>query len=87
MDLADYEGRYYSEELEAFYTIAVEDGALRLRHRRFPDAVPLAHQSGDAVTGGFPVVQVAFERDEAGRVVGLRAGNGRTRDVRFERVE
>jgi hypothetical protein len=87
VDFADYAGRYFSEELETFYTLTVVDDELRLHHRRFPGPITLTHQSGEVFTGGFPVARVEFERDDAGRVVALRAGNGRTRDVRFARVE
>jgi CubicO group peptidase (beta-lactamase class C family) len=85
-DLGAFAGRYYSEELETAYTIAVEDGSLVLRHRRLND-IPLTHTRGDTFSGSFPVAEVAFERSEAGQVTGLRAGSGRTRDVWFERQD
>lgn len=82
--LGDYVGRYFSEELETFYDLAIEEGKLVLSQRRFGD-VPLSHTSGEKFTGGFPVATVDFERDAQGRVTGLRAGNGRARDIWFER--
>jgi CubicO group peptidase (beta-lactamase class C family) len=86
-ELAAYTGRFYSTELETFYEVALEDDGLVLRQRRFADDVELRPgQQEDAFTGGFPVTEVAFERDDAGTVTGLRAGNGRSRDVWFERV-
>ena len=85
-DLASIAGRYHSEELDATYTLAVEDGALMLRHRRFPAPIPLVHRAGDAFSASFPISTVDVERDADGRVTGLRVGNGRTRDVRFVRM-
>ncbi len=86
VDLADYAGRYYSEELETFYTLALQDGRLVAQHRRFDDDVPLTHTRGDEFSGGFPLATVAFER-EGDQLTGFRAGNGRARDIWFERVE
>lgn len=85
-DRAAIAGRYHSDELDATYTLAVEDGALVLRHRRFPAPIPLAHRAGDAFSASFPISTVDVERDADGRVTGLRVGNGRTRDVRFARM-
>ena len=85
--LTDYAGRYFSDELEAFYTLAVEDGELTMMNRRLEKPVPLAHGTGDAFVGGFPIASLEFERDASGAVTGFRAGNGRTRDVRFERMD
>src|SRR5690606_16788698 len=35
VDLSSFAGRYFSEELETFYDLSVEDGKLVIRHRRF----------------------------------------------------
>ncbi|MEL6615352.1 MAG: serine hydrolase [Bacteroidota bacterium] len=85
--LADYTGRFFSEELEVFYTISETDGELHLMHRRMEEPVGLEHNSGDGFTGGFPIATLDFERDDAGQVTGFHAGNGRTRGVWFEKVE
>ena len=86
-ELAAYAGRYFSPEIEAFWTIEVRDGSLVAEHRRL-DPVELSPAPGDAdaFSGAFPLVTVAFERGEDGEVSGFRAGNGRTRGVWFERV-
>jgi CubicO group peptidase (beta-lactamase class C family) len=85
-DLSEYAGAYYSSELDARYEVTVEDGELTIRHRRF-GPLALTHRSRDAFgRPGFPISEVEFERDEAGRVNGLRAGNGRTRGVWFGKV-
>jgi hypothetical protein len=85
VDLAPLAGRYFSEELETFYDLAVEDGSLVVRHRRF-DPVTLAHVTEDRFTSGtFPITNLDFERNGSGRVTGFRVGNGRARDILFER--
>lgn len=82
-ELQEYEGRYYSAEIETFYDLEVEDEALQLTQRRIgTDALEPGEK--DAFSGsGF---QLSFERDRNGQIIGVYVSNGRTRDVRFERV-
>ena len=82
-DLADFAGRFFSEEIETFYTFAVEDGELVMRQRRI-GRVPLEPGEEDEFSGGgFSFV---FERDRNGEVIGFYLSNVRSRDVRFGRV-
>ncbi|MDX1673687.1 MAG: DUF3471 domain-containing protein, partial [Longimicrobiales bacterium] len=86
-ELDAYTGRYFSRELETFYTLTLEEGRLTLDHRRFDEPVRLRPGSGpDTFTGSFPVAEVEFVRDASGDVVALEASNGRTRGVRFDRM-
>ena len=82
-DLADFDGRYFSDELETFYTVVVEEEALVVKHRRMEDFRLTAGEEDRFAGGGFSFV---FERDRNGQVIGFYLANGRTRDVRFERV-
>jgi len=82
-DLADFEGRYFSEELETFYTVALEDEALVVHRRRIDDATLSAGEE-DAFSGGG--LNYSFERDRNGVVIGFYISNGRARDLRFERA-
>ncbi len=82
-DLADYTGRYYSEELETFYDFAVQESELMMRQRRLGD-VTLTPGEEDNFSGGS--FSFAFERDRNGEVIGFYLSNVRTRDVRFGRV-
>ena len=82
-DLADFAGRFYSEELETFYTFEVKEGALVMRQRRL-GRVPLTAGEEDRFSGGG--FSFAFERDDNGAVTGFRLSNVRTRDVGFGRV-
>jgi hypothetical protein len=85
VDLASFAGRYFSEELETFYDLTVEDGSLVIRHRRFGPA-KLTHTADDSFSGTLPVNQVVFRRDERGNITGFEAGNGRARGIWFEKV-
>ena len=82
---AAYAGRYFCEELETFYTLAVEDDTLKIVHRRFEVALRPGNEHEFA--GGNPVAKVEFVTDGDGAVTGFMASNGRTRDIRFTRQD
>ncbi len=82
-ELADFAGRFFSEELETFYTFKVEDESLVLYQRRL-DRAELEPGERDTFAGGD--MSFAFERDRNGQVIGFYLSNVRTRDVRFGRV-
>jgi len=87
--LAEYAGRYYSEELETFYTLRVETteegGASLVANQLRRGDFQLEWRERDAFgsTQGF---SLEFERDRNGEIVALYADAGRTRDVRFVRM-
>ena len=81
--LADFEGRYFSDEVETFYTIVMQDGELVMQQRRLDDATLTPGQPDTFSGGGFTF---RFERDRNDQVIGFYLSSGRTRDVRFGRV-
>jgi CubicO group peptidase (beta-lactamase class C family) len=81
-ELAAYAGRYFSEELQATYTLAVENGTLTV-HRRGGDPTPLRPLVRDEFSAG-PTLR--FVRDAAGAVTGFMLDAGRVRNLRFTRV-
>ena len=85
VDLTQFVGRYFSEEMETFYDLSVEGRQLVIRHRRF-GPVALTHTTGDTFSATLPVSQVVFRRDAQGVVTGFEAGNGRARDIAFKKV-
>jgi CubicO group peptidase (beta-lactamase class C family) len=82
-ELAAFEGRYFSEEIETFYTLTVEEDQLVMHHIRLDDAEMEPGERDMFSGGGFTF---SFERDRNGRVVAFYLANGRTRNVRFERI-
>ena len=84
IDLTPYVGDYFSREAEVTYSIAVEDGTLRIVDR-YGDSQPLRPAYRDAFAG--PGGMILFRRDGAGRVNGLSFSQGRVWDLRFARVE
>ena len=86
-DLVAYVGRYYSEELQTFYDVAVEDGGLVLRHIEMPEALPMQHTDGDEFSTDLIYLNtIAFERGGDGAVTGFTVSNGRTKGVLFRRM-
>ena len=84
-DLLRYAGRYFSEELETFMRIAVEDGALVV-HQLGQTPQPLRHVSGDSFSAEvFHLNEIAFQRAGNGSATAFTVSNGRTRGVLFER--
>ena len=84
--LAEYQGRYYCEELDTYYQLVVEQGKLLARHQRHSD-LPLIPSAHDAFVGGNSRAGlVQFERDQAGQVTGMNWAGNRVRHIWFERV-
>jgi CubicO group peptidase (beta-lactamase class C family) len=82
-ELEAFVGRYFSEEIETFYTISLDEDHLVVKQRRMEEA-ELSPGDADEFSGGG--LQFAFERDRNRQVIGFYLSNGRSRDVRFERM-
>lgn len=85
-DLKEYTGSYFSEEIETYYKIGLEDSTLLLQHYQIDD-YELVPADKDAFSGGFPISELAFIRGEKGEIKGFNASNGRTKNVFFDRVK
>jgi len=84
-ELAAFEGRYFSEEIETFYTVRLE-GEKLVMHQRRMGSVDLTPEKEDTFSATAIEFAISFERDRNSQVIGFYLSNGRTRDVRFERV-
>jgi len=83
--LGDYTGRYFSEELETFYSLTVKDSMLTAMHRNMED-ITLFPTAWDVFDGDVNFIgEVAFKRDAKGDVYALTISNGRTQGILFER--
>lgn len=83
-ELMGYTGRYFSDELETFYTLAVKDSFLVVQHKRMED-IKLTPAKVDTFTASFPIAELIFIRNDAGDTAALKVSNGRTREVKFEK--
>ncbi|NNU17517.1 serine hydrolase [Parvularcula sp. ZS-1/3] len=83
IDTSAYLGRYYSEELDVFFDVSTEDGALVLRHPRVGSSSLLPFTE-DVFFGDGPVQEVRFVRGPASRVSGALFSNSLADDVWFQ---
>ena len=84
--LAEFSGTFYSEEIEATYTISLKDDKLVLRRKNVDGETPLVGQFADAFaaagTGG-----IRFTRDSQNHITGFLLTTGRVRNLRFVRAQ
>jgi CubicO group peptidase (beta-lactamase class C family) len=84
-DLPQYVGVYWSDELEAQYTMAIVDGRLVARHIRLGE-ISLAPIEEDRFIGAQWFMQeVRFTRDTSGRVDGVEIGAGGMKGIVFKK--
>ena len=82
--LQEFEGDYYTEELDTTYTISVRGDGLVAQHGRHDDILLTYtddHFLGD--TWFFP--EVRFTRDDTGSVTGFKLTGNRVRNLHFEK--
>jgi len=84
--LVNYAGAYTSNELEATYTLVLDEDRLLARHMRHSDIElkPIARDefAGDQWFFG----TLAFERDGTDHITGFRLSSGRVRNILFTRT-
>ena len=82
--LAEFEGDYYTEELDTTYSIRVHENQLIAQHIRHDDIL-LTYADGHFLGDTWFFPEVHFTRDDTGRVIGFRLTGGRVRNLRFEK--
>ncbi len=82
-ELAGYAGTFYSDELQATYTLEAADGTLTLK-RRGASPQQLRPTTRDEFSAG--PMTLRFTRGADGEVTGYLLDVGRIRNLRFERV-
>ncbi len=76
-------GKFFSRELETYYTLEVRDTTLVLLIRNTKE-IELSAVKEDLYKGDiFFIGELAFQRDQTGKVTGFTAANGRTRGIEF----
>ena len=80
--LAEYVGRYRSDELDTWSVVEARGDTLRAR-MRWGEWQILSPMAKDRFT--IPGLRAEFDRDKAGRIAGFRISAGRSRNVGFTR--
>jgi hypothetical protein len=86
-DLNAYAGVYWSEELEAEYTILARDGRLYASNSHHGEFELTATTKDKFRSPKFFFQDVAFVRNPQDRVTALTVGGGRVTAIRFERKQ
>jgi len=81
--LLEFTGRFYSPELETFYTLDIKNDTLVAHHQRHDD-LKLAPYKKDGFTTNF-LGNLEFTRNGKGQVIGMKASNGRVRNLVFNK--
>ena len=82
--LVEFEGDYYTEELDTTYTIRARGDGLVAQHRRHDDIL-LTHADDHFVGNVWFFPRVHFTRDDTGGITGFRLTGGRVRNLHFEK--
>ena len=87
VDLEEFEGSYYSEELGTSYSITVEEENLNAIHLR-TGSIKLNPVMKDFFIGNrWYFSNLKFIRNSYDKIIGLSVSSGRVRDLWFERKE
>ena len=82
--LAEFEGDYYTEELDTTYTIIRHEGGLVAQHRRHNDIV-LTYTNGHFRGDVWFFPEIHFIRDNTENITGFRLTGNRVRNLHFEK--
>ena len=82
--LAEFEGDYYTEELDTTYGVRVHGDQLIAQHIRHDDIL-LTYTDGHFLSNTWFFSKIHFTRDNAGRVIGFRLTGDRVRNLHFEK--
>ena len=82
--LTEFEGDYYTEELDTTYTIVRHEGGLVAQHRRH-DAIVLTYADGHFRGDAWFFPEIHFVRDATENIIGFRLTGSRVRNLHFER--
>lgn len=86
VNLAELTGDFYSSELNTTYSFVLEDGKLVAKHFRTGN-VTLTPSKADVFSGNrWYFIQVEFIRDSNNEITGCKVGNGRVRNLKFDKV-
>lgn len=85
VDLSEFVGPYYSDELSTSYEFVIENGTLLAKHQRHSD-IKLSPVKRDAFSGDtWFFGQADFVRNEDGSITECLISSGRVRNIKFRR--
>ncbi len=82
--LSEFEGDYYTEELDTTYSIRVHGNQLVAQHIRHDDVL-LTYTDGHFLGNTWFFPKIHFTRDDTGHVTGFKLTGGRVRNLYFQK--
>ena len=86
-ELQEWEGVYYSPELETSYRLRAADGVIHASHPKHRDFILKPSMTADFLKGPWFFQRVRAMRDSEGRIIGLCVSGQRVRNVKFIKRE
>ncbi|MHA4844722.1 serine hydrolase domain-containing protein [Flavitalea antarctica] len=83
---AEYGGRYYSDETEAFYTVTELDGKLTIEHRKFPNTALTRIAPDQFTTSNWWMNHIRFLRDNDQKITGFEVNSGRILGLKYKKL-
>ena len=83
--LAEYVGRYYSDELDANYTLSIAGNKLVAR-KKVGDELILSPQFADVFGNSDKGISIKFSRGQNGRVTGFLLNTSRIKRLVFRKT-
>jgi hypothetical protein len=80
--LEEYQGNFYSSELDTKYSVSIKDSSLQIKIPR-NDEMKLSPLLKDIFTGNFII---RFQRDKKDKIESFFLSAGRVRNLHFEKV-
>jgi hypothetical protein len=86
VDLSEFTGLFYSDELSTSYEFILENGTLVARHQRHID-IKLSPVKRDGFSGdAWFFGQADFVRDGTNTISGCKVSSGRVRNLHFQKI-
>lgn len=86
-ELSRYVGRYYSEELETFYSIELVNDELFVKQRRLGDFKLTPKEPNNFASDQWFLGDLTFSDEAKGEFKKMSMSSGRVRDLKFTRTE
>jgi CubicO group peptidase (beta-lactamase class C family) len=85
-ELSSYTGRYYSDELETFYVVSIEDSQLKISHTRHGDNFLTAKEKDVFRSNQGYLGELMFSRSKEKEIEQVSFSNGRVRNLIFDKI-
>lgn len=86
VQLDDFTGKYYSEELSTTYHLVAMSGTLVIQHYRMSDVAIAPIKENVFTDGSWLYDQIEFIRNDKNEIRGLNISNSRVRNLYFEKL-